>query len=138
MRRVNNADGKQMFLKYASPLFARACMKYDVSSESEAYKKVLMQGTCKGVTSEELGLPNEVLRVFVVAGDLCWEEHIKVQACAQRFLSNSVSKTANLPHEATVDDVCKVYVEAWRLGCCGCTIYRAGSRDGAVLTSGSA
>jgi ribonucleoside-diphosphate reductase alpha chain len=134
---VNNADGKQMFLKYASPLFARACAKCDVSSESAAYKRVLTAGTCKGVTAAELGLPEEVMRVFVVSGDLSWKEHVDVQACAQRFLSNSVSKTANLHHDATTADVCKVYVYAWKQGCCGCTVYRAGSRDGEVLSAAS-
>ena len=130
---VGSDGGKPMFLKYASPMFARACIKYGLQSDSEAYNKVLAAGSCQNIE----GVPYEITRVFVVSGDLSWEEHVRVQACAQRFLSNSVSKTINMPRGTPQSDVCKAYVAAWKMGCCGLTVFVTGSRDGVVLEAGS-
>jgi ribonucleoside-diphosphate reductase alpha chain len=131
-RRVSQPDGKFLTLKYASPLFARACARAGIKEDSEPYQKVLECGSCQSIE----GIPAEIKRVFVTAGDLTWREHVDMQACAQQFLSNSVSKTINFPRNATKEDVMKAYVYAWRKGCCGLTVFVDGSRDGAVLTSG--
>lgn len=58
------------------------------------------------------------------------EWHLKVQAKFQSFLDGGVSKTVNLPYEASVDDVKNIYIQAWKLGCKGVTIFRDGSIDG--------
>jgi ribonucleoside-diphosphate reductase alpha chain len=54
--------------------------------------------------------------------------HIKMMAAAQPFLSGAISKTVNLPHEATVEDVAEAYAESWRQGIKAVAIYRDGSK----------
>lgn len=60
------------------------------------------------------------------------EWHLKIQAQWQKWLDGSISKTVNLPNHASVDDVKKTYVNAWKLGCKGITIFRDGSKEGVL------
>lgn len=71
---------------------------------------------------------------FVTAMDLSPEEHIKVQAAAQRWVDSAISKTCNVPNEYTVEQVRDLYEYMYDLGCKGGTIYRDGSRDVQVLS----
>ena len=70
---------------------------------------------------------------FVTAMDLSAEDHIRVQAAIQRWVDSSISKTANAPHDFTIEETKKLYELAFELGCKGVTIYRDGSRDEQVL-----
>ena len=63
--------------------------------------------------------------------------HLKMMAATQPFLSGAISKTVNLPHECTVDDIAETYVEAWRLGIKAVAIYRDGSKGVQVLNTSS-
>lgn len=80
---------------------------------------------------EQKLLPN----YFVTAKELTPKEHVKVMAAVQKFTDSSISKTINMPSEATVEDVHNIYKLAYDLGCKGITIYRDGSKDSQVLIS---
>jgi ribonucleoside-diphosphate reductase alpha chain len=78
-------------------------------------------------------VPEELRRLFRTALEIEPEAHVRVQAAFQRHVDSAVSKTVNLPREATPGDVLAVYALAWGLRCKGITVYRYGSREGQVL-----
>jgi ribonucleoside-diphosphate reductase alpha chain len=78
--------------------------------------------------------PNEPLPdYFVTTKDITVSEHIAVQSAVQRWVDASISKTVNLPYEATKDDVSSVFIKLYQSGCKGGTVYRDGSRKVQVL-----
>ncbi len=88
----------------------------------------------KGSVKSLSEIPEEVQRVFVTAHDIEAIWHIKMQAAFQKYTNNAVSKTVNLPQEATTDDVRDIYMLAFEGGCKGVTIYRDNSREEQVLS----
>ena len=91
-----------------------------------------------GSVREATGVPEDVKRVFVTALDISPEWHVRMQAAFQKFTDNGVSKTVNMPHDATVRDVRDAYLSAHRLKCKGVTVYRYGTRVGQTLYTGQA
>ena len=81
-------------------------------------------------------VPEDIRELFVTALDLRPEWHVKMQAAFQKYTDNAVSKTVNLPSEATVEDVKSVYELAWKLKCKGVTVFRYGSKPEQVLYIG--
>ena len=101
------------------------------------YSNELMQKLAGGAHLSDIeGVPEEVKRVFVTAHEIKPEWHVKMQAAFQKFTDNAVSKTVNFDREATREDVAQVYLLAYEEGLKGITIYRDGSREGQVLTTG--
>jgi ribonucleoside-diphosphate reductase alpha chain len=88
----------------------------------------------KGTLRQVPGIPEDTRRVLVTDWDIAPEWHIRMQAVFQKYSDNSVSKTVNLPAEATPNDIRKIYVLAHELKCKGITIYRYGSKKDQVLT----
>lgn len=108
-----------------------------IARERGFYSDELMQRIAEHGTIQDMKeIPEDIRRVFVTAHDITPEEHIEMQAAFQRHTDNAVSKTVNFSHDATVDDVEKVYRLAYQLDCKGVTIYRDGSRDEQVLSTG--
>lgn len=87
-----------------------------------------------GSIRELAAIPEDVRRLFVISHDIEPLWHVHMQAAFQRHTDNSVSKTVNFPRDASVEDVEKVFLEAFRTDCKGVTIYRDGSRENQVLT----
>jgi len=84
------------------------------------------------------GLTKEEKKLFVTTHQIEPEWHVKIQAAWQKYFDNSISKTVNFGHEATIEDVKETYMMAWKMGCKGVTIYRDGSKDDQVLSTASA
>jgi ribonucleoside-diphosphate reductase alpha chain len=80
------------------------------------------------------GLTVEEKRLFVTTHQIEPQWHVKIQAAWQKYFDNSISKTVNFGYDATIDDVKTVYMQAWKLGCKGVTIYRDGSKGDQVLS----
>ncbi|CUI63457.1 adenosylcobalamin-dependent ribonucleoside-diphosphate reductase [Cognatishimia activa] len=71
---------------------------------------------------------------FVNAQTLAPEDHVRMQAAAQKWIDSSISKTINCPEEISFDAFKDVYMQAWDTGCKGCTTYRPNDITGSVLT----
>ncbi len=98
---------------------------------------LMMEIAKKGSVQEIDGVPEDVKRLFVTALDIEPEWHVRMQAAFQKYTDNAVSKTINLPHDASVEDVRDAYLLAYKLGCKGITVYRYGSKREQVLYLGS-
>ncbi|MCT4625369.1 vitamin B12-dependent ribonucleotide reductase [Halodesulfovibrio sp.] len=130
--------------------FARHVMDGDKLVETNPYfKSTLKERGCysenlmdviteKGSIADIEHLPEDLRKVFVTAMDIEAEYHLKMQAAFQKYTDNAVSKTVNVPKEATVDDIRSIYWMAYEQGCKGVTVYRDGSLQSQVLcTEGS-
>ena len=106
----------------------------EIAKERGFYSRELMVKIAeKGCIQDIEEIPQELKKVFVVAHDISPEWHIKMQAAFQKYTDNAASKTINMPHEATLEDVRQAYLLAYNLGCKGVTVYRDRSREEQVL-----
>lgn len=122
-------DGTRLF--EINPLFEKIAKErgfYDASLLEE----IARTGSVRGVDR----IPEDVRRVFVTALDISPEWHVRMQAAFQKYTDNAVSKTVNMPHNATVEEVRKVFELAWRLKCKGVTVFRYGCKPEQVLYIG--
>jgi ribonucleoside-diphosphate reductase alpha chain len=70
---------------------------------------------------------------FMTYEDVTGEQHVDTQASFQAYVDQAVSKTVNLPHSATHEDVAAIYLRAWEKGCKGITVLREASREDVVI-----
>jgi ribonucleoside-diphosphate reductase alpha chain len=123
-------EGKELL--EVNPYF-EALSKQEGFYSEELMRKIAHSGNIQNVKE----VPENIRKLFVTAHDITPEDHIRMQAAFQKYTDNAVSKTVNFPHEATIDDVAKVYKLAYELGCKGVTIYRDRSRTKQVLYKGT-
>jgi ribonucleoside-diphosphate reductase alpha chain len=101
------------------------------------YSEALMQKLAEGESLAAIeGIPANVREIFITSHDISPEWHVKIQAAFQKYTDSAVSKTVNMPNEATIEDVKDVYMMAYRMGLKGITIYRDRSRESQVLNTG--
>ena len=101
------------------------------------YSRELMEQLAESGSLEELEVPQWVKDVFRVSHDIEPSWHVRMQAAFQTYTDNSVSKTINFPHSATMEDVEEAYMLAYETGCKGITVYRDGSKSEQVLSTGA-
>jgi ribonucleoside-diphosphate reductase alpha chain len=127
IRRV--LDGAQLF--EINPLFE------NMAKERGFYNAKILEEIAKtGSVQKVDGIPEDVKKIFVTALDISPEWHIRMQAAFQKHTDNAVSKTVNMPFEASIEDVRNVFELAWKLKCKGVTVFRYGSRPEQVLYIG--
>jgi ribonucleoside-diphosphate reductase alpha chain len=107
-----------------SPLFEQAAQKRGIYTP-ELKAKLARKGTAVDME----GVPQDLKELFVTALDIPPEQHLRIQAAFQKYTDNAVSKTVNLPADASVSDVLRAYNLAYDLGCKGVTVFRYGSRS---------
>lgn len=120
-------DGTKLY--YSNEVFEHV-LKVRGIYTSELMQKVIESGSIKSIDE----IPQEIKDVFVVSHDIDGSAHVKMQAAIQKNTDLAVSKTINLPPEASVEDVENAYLLSWKLKCKGITIYRDGSRGEGVLS----
>jgi ribonucleoside-diphosphate reductase alpha chain len=86
-------------------------------------------GSVRGLSE----IPEWIQKIFVTAIDIHWTDHIMAQAVWQKWVSNAIAKTINMPSDATAEDVKSAYLLSHELGLKGVTVYRDGSRHEQVL-----
>ncbi|HVX40044.1 MAG TPA: vitamin B12-dependent ribonucleotide reductase [Gemmatimonadaceae bacterium] len=133
------------------PLFAVAFMRNqagvmmpDVNEDFVAiakregwYSDELMERIAKTGDVKQPEVPEKWQRVFVTANHISPEWHIRMQAAFQEHCDSAISKTTNFAYTASVEDVRKIYELAYDMNCKGVTVYRDGSRDNQVLSTGA-
>lgn len=96
----------------------------------EMEKKVIRQGNLRGIKE----VPQDIKRLFKIALEIPFEDHIEMQACFQEYTDNAVSKTINMSKRAKKEHVAKAFLLAYEKGCKGITVFRAGtSRKGTLV-----
>jgi ribonucleoside-diphosphate reductase alpha chain len=86
-----------------------------------------------GTLQDVVGIPDEIKRVYVTSLDITATDHILMQSAVQQNCCNAISKTINFQKSATRDMVRVGFIEGWKAGCKGLTVYRNGSREFQVL-----
>ncbi len=126
----NVLDGTEMV--EVNPIFEEVAKQRGFYSE-EQMKEIARRGTVRGLDS----VPEDVQGVFATSHDIAPIWHVRMQSAFQESVDNAVSKTVNFSSSASPQEVEEVYMEAYKTGCKGVTVYRDGSRLSQVLNIGS-
>jgi len=109
-------------------------LKSDKTTEDKLYNDVIVHCHKNGTIQDIDWIPEHFKLLFKNAMDINWKQHIKMQSIFQtNGVDMSISKTINLPNNATKSDIRDAIFMAWKLQCKGLTIYRSGSREHEVL-----
>jgi ribonucleoside-diphosphate reductase alpha chain len=111
-----------------NPIFVQVAQQDRFYSE-DLVRTLHRQGSLARVSE----VPESSRRLFQTALDMAPEDHLRIQAAFQKHVDNAVSKTINLPRDATADDIARIYRQAWEWGLKGITVFRYGSKGQQVL-----
>ena len=128
-RKHNILEGETLF--YVDKNFENICRYENIYSED--LMEYLSDG---GSLQDRSDIPDNVKNLFHTAADISPTYHVLMQSAFQESTDAGISKTINFPNEATIEDVENAYMLAWETKCKGITVYRSGSRQVEVLTSG--
>ena len=128
--RKNVVKSEGMF--FVNKYFRQIAHKEGFYSET-LMEQIVKKGSVKGIKT----IPKHIQSVFVTAHEIKPMDHVKMQSILQKYVDNAISKTINMPNDATVQDVAGVYMSAWKSGCKGITIFRDGSRQIQILSKGN-
>jgi ribonucleoside-diphosphate reductase alpha chain len=125
----NIMEGTKLF--EINDLFEKELKKRGLYSV-DLIKKIIRKKSVKNIDL----VPRELKKIYLTAFDIDPEVHVRMQASFQKFTDNAVSKTVNLPSDASIDDVKNIYLKAHEFNCKGITVYRYGIKKNQVLTTG--
>jgi len=124
-----------IIIKEFHPLFIEILEKENYS-ENEI-KNILEEVKEKGIL-KNIKLPERIKKLFVTTYEISPDQHLAIQEAFQKYTHNAVSKTINLPKEATVENIKTIYLKAYKLGLKGVTVFRYGSKSEQVIYIGGA
>ena len=130
-KKQNILEGKT--LNYVNKYFEQDARKHGFYSED--LMDYLAEGGSLATVPE---VPEWAKAVYATAPEISPDDHVLMQAAFQEACDSGISKTINFPNSATKEDVEDAYMLAWKEGCKGITVYRAGSREKEVLVKGNA
>jgi ribonucleoside-diphosphate reductase alpha chain len=125
-RKMNILEGETLY--YINKYFETDARLYGFYSD-ELMDYISNGGSIKTRSD----VPEWAKEVYVTAGDISPEAHVKMQASFQNSCDSGISKTINFANDATIEDVYTAYMMAWENDCKGITVYRSGSREKEVL-----
>jgi ribonucleoside-diphosphate reductase alpha chain len=119
------------------PIFALSYVRKSKSlsgSEFKVYHPLVQEYMRRYQLKSEKELPD----TFVTAHKIKADFRVQLQGTLQKHIDSSISSTVNIPRETTVEEVKRIYIQAWKAGCKGITVYREGAREGILLTEAEA
>lgn len=119
------------------PIFALSYVRKSKSlsgGEFKVYHPLVQDYMRRFQLKSEKELPD----TFVTAHNIKADFRVQMQGTIQKHIDSSISSTVNIPRETTVEEVKKIYFQAWKSGCKGITVYREGAREGILLTESEA
>lgn len=127
-------DQAGMKMLDVNPIFKKTMeLDYHIPVTDELVREIFLKGSIHDIEC----IPGNIKYVFVTAHDVKPADHIMMQAAFQQYVDNAVSKTINLGHNATKQDVDDTYKLAYKMKCKGVTVYRDGSRENQTLSTGA-
>jgi len=133
-RKIETGNKTYTEIFVIDPIFEKFVEEKYQKQKDDIYKYVANN---KGSCQECKFLTKEEQKIFVVAGDITPDEHVDILEIFAKYVSLSVSKTINVPKEATIEDISKVYLSAHKKGIIGVTVYRDGCREGILVHNNS-
>jgi len=126
----NVLDG--MRLRTVVPSFVKKLKSRGLYSNELIQRVIDNHGSIQSIKE----IPDDIKRIFKVAHDIDFRDHIKMQAAFQKWTDNAITKTINMPSTSTPNDIEEAYVLAWKLGCKGLTVYRDQTKKDQVFEFG--